>query len=79
MAQSEEPLEMHEIDDMPTVLYDDGTGQALQPPVEALLTERAINQMQASGLIAMVAHRGGNAIRCPYLTTISMEGTNLLA
>jgi type VI secretion system protein ImpC len=79
MAQSEEPLEMREIDDMPTVLYDDGTGQALQPPVEALLTERATHQMQASGLVAMVAHRGGNAIRCPYLTTVSMEGIDLLA
>ena len=79
MAQSEEPLEMHEIDDMPAVLYDDGTGQALQPPVEALLTERAIHQMQASGLVAMVAHRGGNAIRCPYLTTISVEGIDLLS
>jgi type VI secretion system protein ImpC len=79
VAQSEQPFEVHEIDDMPTVLFDDGTGQALQPPVEVLLTERSIHQMQASGLIAMVAHRGGNAIRCPYLTTISMGGIDLLA
>ena len=57
---------------MPAALYDDGTGQALQPPVEALLTERAIHRIQASGLIAVVGRRGGNSIRYPYLETIAL-------
>ncbi|MGH6914113.1 MAG: type VI secretion system contractile sheath domain-containing protein, partial [Geminicoccales bacterium] len=56
-ARAGEGNATRELDEMPTVLYDDGTGQALKPPVEALLTERAINRMQASGLIAMTAHR----------------------
>lgn len=72
-ARAGEGAATRELEDLPAVLYDDGTGQALMPPVEALLTERAIHRMQASGLIAMVAHRNANAVRCPCLTTISMQ------
>lgn len=60
-----------EIDDLPAVLYDDGTGQALQPPVEALISERAMNQVQSAGLIPMLGRRDANSVRCVDLTSVS--------
>ena len=67
-----------EIEDLPAVLYDDGTGQALQPPVETLVGERAQQQIQASGLIAMLGHRNGNAVRCPDLSAVSSQPVRFL-
>ena len=67
-----------EIDDLPAALYDDGTGQALQPPVETLVSERALQQIQASGLIAMLGHRNGNAVRCSDLIAVSSQPVSFL-
>lgn len=68
-----------EVEDLPAVLYDDGTGQALQPPVEALIGERAMNQIQAAGLVPMLGRRDGNAVRCADLTAVSSTVTRFIA
>jgi type VI secretion system protein ImpC len=67
-----------EIEDLPTVIYDDGTGQALQPPVEALINDRAMQQIEASGLIAMLGRRNANAVRCAGLTAVATQSTSLI-
>jgi len=68
-----------EIDDLPAALYDDGSGQALQPPVETLVSDRALQKIQACGLIAMLGHRNGTAVRCPDLTAVSSQPVSLLS
>jgi len=68
-----------DIEDLPTVLFDDGTGQALQPPVEALISERAMQQIQASGLIPMLGKRNANSVRCADLTAVSSKTISFLA
>jgi type VI secretion system protein ImpC len=68
-----------DIEDLPTVLFDDGTGQALQPPVEALISERAMQQIQASGLIPMLGKRNANSVRCADLTAVSSQTISFLA
>jgi len=67
-----------EVEDLPAVLYDDRTGQALQPPVEALISERAMNGIQSAGLIPMLGRRDGNSVRCPDLTAVSSKLTRFI-
>jgi len=67
-----------EVEDLPTVLYDDGTGQALQPPVEALISERAMNEIQSAGLIPMLGRRDSNSVRCPDVTAVSSKVTRFI-
>lgn len=67
-----------DIEDLPTVLFDDGSGQALQAPAEALISERATQQIQAAGLIPMIGKRNGNSVRCAALTTVSSTAVSLL-
>lgn len=67
-----------EVEDLPAVLHDDGTGQALQPPVEALISERAMNQIQNAGLIPMLGRRDGNSVRCADLTAVSSNLTRFI-
>ena len=67
-----------DIEDLPTVLFDDGTGQALQPPVEALISERAMLQIQASGLIPMLGKRNANSVRCADLTAVASQTVSFL-
>ncbi len=67
-----------DIEDLPTVLFDDGTGQALQPPVEALISERAMQQIQASGLIPMLGKRNANSVRCADLTAVASQTISFL-
>ena len=67
-----------EIDDLPAVLYDDGTGQALQPPVEALISERAMSQVQSAGLIPILGRRDANSVRCADLTAVSSTTTRFI-
>jgi type VI secretion system protein ImpC len=68
-----------EIEDLPAVLYNDGTGQALQPPIEALISERAMTQIQAAGLIPILGRRDGNSVRCTDLTAIASTTISFLA
>ena len=67
-----------EVDDLPAVLYDDGTGQALQPPAEALISERAMNAIQSAGLIPMLGRRDSNSVRCADLTAVSSTVTRFI-
>lgn len=67
-----------EIEDLPAVLYDDGSGQALQPPVEALIGERAMNAIQTGGLIPMLGRRDSTAVRCADLTAVSTKVTRFI-
>jgi len=67
-----------EVEDLPAVLYDDGTGQALQPPVEALISERAMNQIQSAGLIPMLGKRDANSVRCVDLSAVSSTTTRFV-
>ncbi len=67
-----------EVEDLPAVLYDDGTGQALQPPVEALINERAMTQIQAAGLIPMLGRRDSNSVRCADLTAVASKTISFL-
>ena len=68
-----------EIEDLPAVLYNDGTGQALQPPVEVLISERAMTQIQAAGLIPMLGRRDSNSVRCTDLTALASKTISFLA
>lgn len=67
-----------DIEDLPTVVFDDGTGQALQPPVEALISERAMLEIQAAGLIPMLGKRNANSVHCADLTAVSKQASSLL-
>jgi type VI secretion system protein ImpC len=67
-----------EIEDLPAVLYNNGTGQALQPPVEALISERAMTQIQAAGLIPILGRRDSNSVRCTDLTAVASTTTSFL-
>lgn len=67
-----------DVEDLPTVLYDDGSGQALQAPVEVLIGERATQQIQAAGLIPMIGKRNGNSVRCADLAAVSITTASLL-
>lgn len=67
-----------DIEDLPTVLFDDGTGQALQPPVDALISERATQQIQDSGLIPMLGKRNANSVRCADLTAVAIQTVSFL-
>jgi len=69
---------MLDIEDLPTVIFDDGTGQALQPPVEALISERAMLEIQAAGLIPMLGKRSANSVHCADLTAVSKQPGSLL-
>ena len=50
------------LDDLPAPLYDDGRGDALQPPLEVLLTERARAAAEQHGIVALAGGRNTTRI-----------------
>ena len=62
-----------DIEDLPTAIYDDGTGQAMMPPVEALFPESAIEALSKAGLIALVGARNRDFVRAASLAPISAD------
>jgi type VI secretion system protein ImpC len=50
------------IDDLPAPLFDDGAGDAIQPPLEVLLTERARATAAQHGVVTLVGGRNTNRI-----------------
>ncbi len=62
-----------DIEDLPTAIYDDGTGQAMMPPVEALFTESGIEAMTKAGLIALVGARNRDFARAASLEPIALS------
>jgi len=49
----------HEVPSLPVPIYDDGGGQAVRPPIEVILTDRARAAVEQNGLTAFVG--SGNA------------------
>jgi type VI secretion system protein ImpC len=50
------------LDDLPAPLYDDGRGDAVQPPLEVLLTERARAAAEQHGIVALAGGRNTTRI-----------------
>jgi type VI secretion system protein ImpC len=50
------------IDDLPAPVYDDGSGDAVQPPLEVLLTERARTTAAQHGVVTLVGGSNTNRI-----------------
>ena len=59
------------LDDLPMVVYDDGSGQAIKPVSEIYLAESAIDEMLRRGIVPLTGNRGGTDIRAPRLQSIS--------
>lgn len=57
--------------DLPTPLYDDGTGEAIQAPLEFLLTERARVTAAQHGLIVFAGGRNTNRITAANLSSLA--------
>lgn len=60
-----------QIEDLPTPIYDDGTGDAIQPPLEYLLNERARATAAQRGLIVFAGGTNTNLIGADGLYPIS--------
>jgi type VI secretion system ImpC/EvpB family protein len=56
-----------EVNDLPMPVYGDGTGDAIQPPVEYLFGERAQATLATHGLIALVGGRNTDRVVVPHL------------
>ncbi len=60
-----------EVPDLPTPTYRDGGGEAVQPPLEFLLTERAAAAVSEHGLIVYTGGRNTNRIVTTGITSIA--------
>jgi len=49
-----------DVQDLPTPIYNDGTGEAMQPAIEFLLNERARAVAEQSGLVTFISGRNTN-------------------
>lgn len=54
--------ETRQIDDLPLAVYEDASGQALQPSAEVLLTDTASERIADAGLVALRARRDAGTI-----------------
>ena len=59
------------IGDLPTALYDDGTGQAMQPPAEAIINESALGKLTECGIAAIIGARNQDSVRLSSLGAIA--------
>lgn len=61
------------VTDLPMPQYDDGRGQAIQPPVEFLLGERARAAAERAGLIVCAGGRNANRMSVGALRTLAAD------
>ena len=59
------------VDDLPMPVYADGSGEAVQPPVELVLGERARATAAERGLIALAGGGNANRISVPSLRSLA--------
>jgi len=71
-------LQQHlQVDDLPMVTYDDGSGQAIKPPTEVYLTDSAAEKLLQRGLIPLTGQRGHTSVRIPRLQSVAKDPTAL--
>jgi type VI secretion system protein ImpC len=63
-----------DIDDLPLVVYNDGTGSAIKPTAECLITEKVAGKILSSGLVPLLSYRDRNQARVHQLRSISIDG-----
>jgi len=66
-----------QIDDLPMVTYDDGSGQAIKPPTEFYLADSAAEKVLQRGLIPLTGQRGHTSVRTPRLQSVARDPTAL--
>ena len=59
------------ITDLPAPIYDDGSGEAVQPPLEVVLNERARATAQQQGLIVFASGHNTNRIAADSLFSVA--------
>ncbi len=60
-----------QLEDLPMVTYDDGSGQAIMPVTGQFMAESASDRILANGPVPIVGHRGRTSLRVPRLQTIA--------
>ncbi len=63
-----------DVDDLPLVVYNDGTGGAIKPTAECLITEKVASKILSSGLVPLLSYRDRNQARVHQLRSISIDG-----
>lgn len=63
--------------DLPMVVYDDGSGQAIMPPSEFYLADSASDALLKKGIMALVSKRGATDIRIPRMQSIADPPTGI--
>jgi type VI secretion system protein ImpC len=59
------------VTDLPVPVYEDGSGQAVQPPLELLLTERSMAAIERGGLIAFAGGMNADYIAASRIGPLS--------
>ncbi len=72
MAQLEHGAGDGRIGDLPMVVYDDSSGQAIKPCSELYLSESADQALRANGITPLVSKRGENAVWIRELETMAL-------
>jgi type VI secretion system protein ImpC len=57
--------------DVPVVVYDDGSGQAIKPPTEVYLTDSAGEKLLGKGIMALMGKRGATDLRIIRMQSIA--------
>ncbi|MDH3349939.1 MAG: type VI secretion system contractile sheath large subunit [Gammaproteobacteria bacterium] len=63
------------VEDLPMVMFDDGTGQAIKPASEFYLTDSAVEKLLQRGFIPLTGNRGRTDVRVPRLQSIASSPT----
>jgi len=77
LRQMEEPQSSLQVGDLPMVMYDDGSGQAIKPPSELYISDSAAEKIISMGLMPLVGQRGRTGVSLPRLQSIAKPATVL--
>ena len=77
LAQQVNPRSSLQLNDLPMVTYDDGSGQAIKPPSELYLSDSATEKLISLGLMPLVGKRGHTGVSLPRLQSIANPATVL--
>jgi type VI secretion system protein ImpC len=77
LGQLCEPGHSLQVPDLPMVMYDDGSGQAIKPPSEVYISDSAAEKLMASGITPIIGQRGHTGVRVSSLQSIASPPTPL--
>ncbi|MCJ7556705.1 MAG: type VI secretion system contractile sheath large subunit, partial [Gammaproteobacteria bacterium] len=77
LGQLANPQSGLQVNDLPMVMYDDGSGQAIKPPSELYISDSAADKLTSLGLMPLVGQRGRTGVSLPRLQSIANPATVL--